>query len=695
MADALRILLIADDPEIIRKVGAGLHRPDAPEVELEGADTLATAVRRLRSGAHDLALVDLSVGSGDGLHLLTELGGTAPGLPLVALAAGPDAPDPAACLAVGARDRIDADVLETPGLYDRLLNVLARAAASQDIRQHNQRIAASLGAAGELAWHYEAGGGEVWLASPQPAAWQLPGPECTESLDALRSWIHPDDREMAVRRIEEVVLANDPWQVEARVKVAGGAYRWCVLRGLSQLNGRGQLQRAAGVVADAQFHHKRLLAVQHDLRFMRAVFDSSRVPMALLDASGLITHCNHAWSALQDPACYAGQAFEVGVPFPDREDKGRYGDLDIAALARGLKQVLGGVVEQYQIEYGDEVRRWRISVSPLLNPGIAGALVSHEEVSAWRRVERETRTRLGALARDFQALRGPVFRLGPDFEVRAANEAAQALGRPPVIGRDIVQVLPRAHADVVSDGLVVLASGGDEVIRDARLADGGLTRWYLSVRRDTTGGHRGFLLQALDLTDLAPPDPDEENGPEREIAALRAELQRVAGERERIGELLAEAEQKATDSRGELASLRAAADDANHASERLQLELDQLKLQVREAQLEAEEAKRQETRVREAREELARSLEKERAEGAEMLERERSERAKLLEEARAGRERDLAAAEDARAELARSLEAAQQEVAELRESLKQMRARLREEMTGLVERTLGSLGEAD
>ena len=695
MTDALRILLIADDPEIIRKVGAGLHRPGSPEVELEGADSLATAVRRLRAGAHDLALVDLSVGLGDGLHLLSELGSKAPGLPLVALAAGPEAPDAATCLAVGARDRIAAEALDAAGLHDRLLNVLARAAASQDIRQHNQRIAASLGAAGELAWHYEAGSGEVWLASPQPAAWQLPGPECTESLEAVRGWVHPDDREMALRRLEEVALRNDPWQVEARVKVAGGAYRWCVLRGLSQLDGRGQLQRAAGVVADAQFHHKRLLAVQHDLRFMRAVFDSSRVPMALLDAAGLITHRNHAWTALDEPACYAGQAFEPGVPFTDPEDKGRYGDLDIAALARGLKQVLGGVVEQYQVEYGDDARRWRISISPLLNPGIAGALVSHEEVSSWRRVERETRTRLGALARDFQALRGPVFRLGSDFEVRAANEPAQALGRPPVIGRDIVQVLPRAHADVVSDGLVALASGGEEAIRDARLPDGGLTRWYLSVRRDAGGTHRGFLLQALDLSDLAPPEPDDDAGPDRELAALRAELERVTGERERIGELLAEAEQKANVTRDELESLRVAADDASHAGERMQLDLEQLRLQVREAQLEVEEAKRQETRARQAREELARTLEDERAERVQALDHERSEHARVLDEERAARQRELAAAEEERAELARSLAAAQEEVAELRESLQQLRARLRDEMAGLMERTLGSLGEPD
>ncbi|MGD9386732.1 MAG: PAS domain-containing protein [Gammaproteobacteria bacterium] len=687
MADALRILLIAADPEIIRKVGAGLHGPGSPEVELEGADNLATAARRLRAGAHDLALVDLSVGPGDGLQLLSELGGTAPELPVVALAAGPDAPDAAACLAAGARDRIAPQALDGPGLHDRLVNVLARAAASREMRQRSQRMAAGLAAAGELAWHYEAGASQAWMTSSDPDAWRLPGPECTESLDALRARIHPDDRELAVRRIEEAVLGAEPWQVEARVKVQGGVYRWCMLRGRSQFDGQGQLLRATGVVADAQLHHKRTLALQHDLRFMRAVFDSSRVPLAVVDGTGVIGHCNHAWSTLDEAACHAGKSFASGVPFVDPEEQqGRYGDLDTGALARGLKQVLGGVVEQYNLEYGDDRHRWRISISPLLNPGIAGALVSHEEVTAWRQAERETRTRLGGLARDFQALNGPVFRLGSDFEVRAANEAGLALGRAPVLGRDIVQVLPRAHADVVSDGLVALASGGDEAFRDAHPEEGRMTRWCLSVRRDGAGNHRGFLLQAFDVSDLAPPvtAAEEESALEREVAGLRTELLRVTGERERLGELLAEAEERTGKLRGELHGLRAAASDASHAGERLRGELEELHRQLRETQLESEEAKRREARARQAREELVQAIE-----------HDREEHSQALEAERAARQETLAAAAEERERLGRSLAAAERETAELRQSLREVRGRLRDEMEGLLERALGSLDERD
>jgi PAS domain-containing protein len=603
---------------------------------------------------------------------------------VVALANGADVADAAACLSVGAQDRIAVDALDGAGLRDRLEAVLVRARTSHDARQRSHRIAASLAAGGELAWHFRAGEKDVWLATPEPGAWQLPGPECRESLEALRSWLHPDDRELALRRLEEVAHAAEPWEIEARVKVGGGAYRWCALRGRSQLDKRGRLAHAAGVVTDAQRQHKRLLSLQHEHRFMRAVFESSRVPQAVLDAAGVITHCNAAWSTLAEAACRAGAAFAPGRSFLDTGDEGNYGDLDVAALARGVKQVLGGVVEQYQSEYGDETRRWRVSVTPLLNPGIAGALVAHEEVTASRKAERETRARLTTLARDFQAVSGPVFRLGPDFEVRAANEAAMKIGRAPVVGRDIFKVLPRVHADAVGDGLAALSAGTELAVRDVRSDGGNMVRWLLSPRRDTEGEQRGFLLQSVDVSDLAPPlaaDEDAKaNAHARELAELRTALERVEGERARLGELLATAEAGAQAARNELDSIRGTADDAAHANEKLRLEIDQARLDAREARLEAEDAARREARSRQANEELEKALAAERA-----------RREEEGEAARHTQEEALAAHQRECARLSGALETTQAEAQRLRQAVEEARGRMRAEFTEVLDRTLRML----
>ena len=508
MSQSLRILLIALDPELIRKIGQALQRPDAGPILIEGADSLSTARRRLDAGAYDLALLDLALGNGDGLHFLSELLEGAPDLPIVALAGDDAAPDMAACIAGGARDRLSRGALDSAGLLDRLRAVVARAQAGQMFRRRSQHVAACIEAVGDLAWHYERGDDEVWLAAADPGAWQLPERESNVLLDALPARIHPDDREIALRRIEELIESDQPWQLEARVKVGGGAYRWCALRGRSELDAGGRLVRAAGVLSDAQRQQKAVREAEQGRRFLRAVFDSDHVARAVLDSAAAIADCNPAWLALDAPGCHAGKDFAPGRAFIDPSaGHGDFGDLDAAELARGIRQVLGGVAEQFACEYAADGRRWRISLGPLLNPGIAGAIVSHEEVTAARSAEADVQARLASLERDFQAMGGAMLRVDGEFLVLAANADAEQLGRAPVVGRDVLRVLPRVHADAVGSGLAAISAGARSAVRDSRLADGRVMRWLLTACRDAAGGGDGFLLHGVDVSNLVAPAP--------------------------------------------------------------------------------------------------------------------------------------------------------------------------------------------
>ena len=642
MSQSLRILLIADDPEVIQRIGQGLQRQDSGLILIEGAESLATARRRLNAGAYDLALVDLALGQGDGLHLLSDLRDVAPELPIVALASDHSAPDAAACMALGAQDRLGPQAMDSAGLVDRLQAATARARSGENARRRSKRIAASLDATGDLAWHYEAGADDVWLAAADPDSWQLPGPECRESLDALRARIHPDDRELAVRRIGELVLTDATWQTEARVKVGGGAYRWCALRGRSQFDPKGQLQRVSGVVSDAQRQQKRVREREQGRRFLRAIFDSQQMPQAVIDSSAVITDCNQAWLELDEPACHAGRGFGPGSKFTSPpEDPARFGDLDAALLSRGVKQVLGGVVEHYECEYGDGKRRWRVHVSPLLNPGIAGAVISHEEITAARRADLAARKRLAALEADFRAVEVPFFRVGPDFEVKAANEAAKAVGRAPVTGRDVLQVLPRADADAVSDGLVALSSGARTATRDSKPKDGRVTRWLLSVRDDEDGNDDGFLLLGVGVADLV---SEEETVPDavhqRELGELRKLLGQTESERGRLGKLLGELEGRAGELRANLEralleaeSARRDADAAKRDAETARREVDTARRDVEQAHGNAVEAKQAllgKERALEAAQRRQAELEQESRKLAEALEAERASHGEAL-----------------------------------------------------------------
>lgn len=648
MSQSLRILLVADDPEVIRRIGHGLQRQDSGLILIEGADTLGTARRRLGSGAYDLALVDLALGDGDGLHLLSGLLEIAPELPIVAVAADAGAPDMEACAALGAHDRLAPEALESAGLLDRLRSAAARARAQQAARTRNQHVAASLRATGDLAWHYEHGEDDVWLAAEDTAAWQLPGPECRESLDALRARIHPDDREMALRRLGEVAKTSQPWQLEARVKAGRGAYRWCLLRGRSELDERGGLVRASGVLSDVQRQQKVLRDIKQAKRFLRAVFDSDHAPQAILDSSAVITDCNQAWLALDHLACHAGREFKPGRTFAEAPADGvEFGDLDVAALARGVRQVLGGVVEQFSCEYGDGEHRWRIGVSPLLNPGIAGAVVRHEEVTSLRRGEIEALSRLEGLERDLASIGGPLFRVAADFAVLACNEDASTVGRAPLVGRDVLRVLARVHADAVGSALAAISAGARAAVRDSKPADGQVFRWLVTTRRDADGEGDGFVVHGVDVSDLAaqPAAVATPLASDEEVTALRGELERerqqlaaarqalvaATQESESLGARVAEEKQRATEEKRRIEELRRAVADAEARQEELLAGLEQARRQAKDAERGVAEARQQaEELQRQADEERRRAVESEQAGSklAAALEAERSQHRK-------------------------------------------------------------------
>jgi CheY-like chemotaxis protein len=605
---SLRILLIADDPELIRKIGQGLRKQDSGLILLEGADSLATARRRLGAGDYDLALLDLGLGQGDGLKLIVELREMAAELPIIAVSANGGTADIAACLAAGAHDRLAPAALDSAGFVDRLRSATARAAAGKIANRHRQRIAGSLGATGDLAWHWERGEDDIWVAAADPKGWRLPAAESHESLEALRERLHPDDREKVARRIEELVTTSLPWQVEARLKVGGGAYRWCEIRGRSQVDSRGRIERAMGVVSDSQRQQRVLREIEQGRKLLRAIFDSDRIPRAVINATGMVTDCNHAWLALAESGCYAGKEFGPGTLYPEESEGGApTGGLAPAELGRGVRQVLGGVTELFSCDYGDGQRRWRIQVVPLLNPGIAGAIVTHEDITEASRPTAELRHRIEAAEADLGALGGAVLRIGGDFRLQAANAAAQALGRTPVPGRDVLKSLPRLHADAVGAALAELSAGAELAVRDTRPSNGQITRWVLTVRRDPGGNAAGFLAHATDVSDLIGDRheraPAETAGAEqealstagRQVETLRSELA-VALAR------LEEAEREAPALRDELQAERQRLVEARQALTSLeqerasldeQLTADRQRLDQLQGTLEALEADRE------------------------------------------------------------------------------------------------------
>jgi DNA repair exonuclease SbcCD ATPase subunit len=274
---------------------------------------------------------------------------------------------------------------------------------------------------------------------------------------------------------------------------------------------------------------------------------------------------------------------------------------------------------------------------------------------------------LEALESDFRSISGPVFRVANGFKVFAANEAAKAFGRAPIIGRDVLKILPRVHADAVGDALAAVSAGARSAVRDSRPADGQVVRWLLTSRRDAAGNADGFLVQGVDVSDLgirleaeAAPQPGEPDA-----AALQRELEQEKLVLARTRQALRAAtedsgglEARLADEQEQQTELRRALADAEARHEELQAGLGQARQAAEDAQREAEWARRREAESEQASSKLAAALDTERESHSDTL---------------------------------AALSAAEQVPASLRAQLERARLGLRAEVDELMDRTFKSL----
>lgn len=125
----------------------------------------------------------------------------------------------------------------------------------------------------------------------------------------------------------------------------------------------------------------------------QAVLDALDAEAAVLDRVGLVLATNLAWEQRVRQGPNAAGAWVGGEPDGDLVSSlGAAAPTSLAAreALAGLTSVLGGSEREFRLEYDGELagepRRYRLSITKLPD-GAAGALVSHEDVTALRRAE--------------------------------------------------------------------------------------------------------------------------------------------------------------------------------------------------------------------------------------------------------------------------------------------------------------------
>ena len=137
---------------------------------------------------------------------------------------------------------------EFTGYIGSCVDISSRKQAEANLREREAQLRTALEAAVMGTWTWEVDTNQVILSERSQTIL-----DCTEefnTLDTLFERIHPEDRLKIKQRAKQAFDEGELYEIETRIAISHGGYRWLSVRGHVFLDSDGQPQRMIGVVAD-------------------------------------------------------------------------------------------------------------------------------------------------------------------------------------------------------------------------------------------------------------------------------------------------------------------------------------------------------------------------------------------------------------------------------------------------------------
>jgi two-component system, sensor histidine kinase and response regulator len=144
-----------------------------------------------------------------------------------------------------------------------VLQALNRAEKAEEAhRQAESRLARAIRGTSDGPWEYDVRTSEYWLA---PQWHEMLGYSAsdlgTATMSTMRELIHPDDLPAQRAAFQRCLETAGVYDVEFRVRVKSGEYRWFRSRGICEVDARGRPTRVSGALQDITERRQ----YQHDL----------------------------------------------------------------------------------------------------------------------------------------------------------------------------------------------------------------------------------------------------------------------------------------------------------------------------------------------------------------------------------------------------------------------------------------------
>ena len=261
----IRILLIEDDEDDYVLTRDLLGDSRRTRFALDWVTSYDEALAAMRSGEHDVYLVDYRLGEHDGLEVLREARAAGCLRPIILLTGQGDGDVDIAAMKAGAADyllkgQIDAQILERSIRYSLEQNRTLEA-----LRESEERYALSARGANDGLWVWDLGADTVYYSD----RWkEMLGFTQDEVSDAPQEWfsrVHPDDVGELLASIDAHRHgATASIEHEHRMRCKGGEYRWMLARGVAVRDAAGAATRIAGSQTDITERKVAIDRLTHD-----------------------------------------------------------------------------------------------------------------------------------------------------------------------------------------------------------------------------------------------------------------------------------------------------------------------------------------------------------------------------------------------------------------------------------------------
>jgi PAS domain S-box-containing protein len=191
-------------------------------------------------------------------------------------------------------------------------DITAQRRAEEELQGTAARLSFALSAAGMGDWFWDAATDEVRLSDRAAEMFGIPTrPPRTRS--AMRELLHPDDRPRVVAELERVLAERADYDIEYRVAVAGGGWRWVAAKGRALYDPAGVVIGISGIALDVTERKQMDQELRHTVDALRQADRLKDEFLAMLahELRNPLAPIRNALDVLKQPRADAGVRDQV------------------------------------------------------------------------------------------------------------------------------------------------------------------------------------------------------------------------------------------------------------------------------------------------------------------------------------------------------------------------------------------------